>query len=222
MRPLSRSASESECVPMRKFIDRIIPRYAHLPLIMCGVTQFLAYFCTKYIHIRDYVDLALPIDHVIPVRPEWVSVYILSYVYWIVGYIAVSRVSRERCHRLCIADYIAMAISAVFFVLVPTTLPRDPVSGGLFAWALNIIYALDTPLNLFPSLHCLISWLLAREMMDIKQFHPAVRWGAFVFSFLVFASTVFTRQHFIIDIPAGVIVAEIARYTAHRLVRCVK
>lgn len=207
---------------MRKFIDRIIPRYAHLPLILCGITQFLAYFCTKYIHIRGFVDISLPIDHVISVRPEWVSVYILSYVYWIVGYIAVSRVSRERCLRLCIANYFAMAICAVCFVLIPTTLPRDPVSGGVFAWLLNLIYALDTPLNLFPSQHCLISWLLARELMDVKKFHPAIRWGAVAFSFLVFASTVFTRQHFIIDIPAGVAVAEISRYIAHRLERCRK
>ena len=204
---------------MRKFIDRIIPRYAHLPLIMCGVAQFLAYFCTKYIHFRDFVDISLPVDHLIPVRPEWVSVYILSYVYWIVGFIAVSHVSRESCRRLCIADYIAMAICAMCFVLMPTTLPRDPVSGGAFAWALDLIYSLDTPVNLFPSQHCLLSWLLARELMDIKKFHPAIRWGAVAFSFLVFASTVFTRQHFIVDIPAGVAAAEIARFIAHKIER---
>lgn len=207
---------------MLKFNDRFIPRYAHLPLIMCGVTQGLAYFCTKYIHIRDYVDLSLPLDHMIELRPAWVVPYVLAYVYWIFGYIAVSRVSRERCRMLCRADYISKLIAAICFIMLPTTLPRDPISGGVFEWALNIIYTLDTPYNLFPSMHCLFSWLLAREMMDIKQFRPAVRWGAVFFSFAVFASTVFTRQHFLIDIPAGVLTAEIARFISHRLERCKK
>ena len=207
---------------MRKFIDRIIPRYAQLPLIFCGITQILAYGVTKHIHIRDFVDLALPIDHVIPVRPEWVLVYVLSYVYWIAGYIAICRVGKENCRQLCRADYISKVICAACFILIPTTLPRDPVSGGAFAWLLNLIYALDTPYNLFPSMHCLMSWLVAREMMGIKKFHPAVKWGAVVFSVLVFASTVFTRQHFLIDIPAGMLTAEIARFISHRLERCKK
>lgn len=204
---------------MRKFIDRFIPRYAQLPLIMCGVTQFLAYFCTKGIHIRDFVDMALPIDHRIPVRPEWVAPYVLSYVYWVIGYIAICRVSREKCRVLCRADYIAKIIAAACFVLVPTTLPRDHVSGDVFAWILNAVYTLDTPYNLFPSMHCLFSWLAARELMEIKEFSPVIRWGTVVFSFMVFASTVFTRQHYLVDIPAGVAVAEIARFISHRLER---
>ncbi|MBQ4089015.1 MAG: phosphatase PAP2 family protein [Clostridia bacterium] len=140
----------------------------------------------------------------------------LSYVYWIAGYIAISRVSRERCRMLCRADYISKAIAAACFVLIPTTLPRDPISGGLFEWALNIIYTLDSPYNLFPSMHCLFSWLIAREMMGIKEFRPAVKAGAVIFSFMVFASTLFTRQHFIVDIPAGMLVAEIARFISHK------
>lgn len=204
---------------MRKFIDRFIPRYAQLPLIMCGVTQFLAYFCTKYIHIRDFVDMALPIDHRIPVRSEWVVPYVLSYVYWALGYIAICRVGREKCRELCRADLIAKIIATVCFVLIPTTLPRDPVPGGVFGWVLNLVYALDSPYNLFPSMHCLFSWLIARELMGIKKFSPVIRWGAVVFSFMVFASTVFTRQHFIIDIPAGMAVAEIARFISRRVER---
>ena len=202
---------------MRKFIERLIPRYAVLPLIMCAVTQYISYFCTKFIHIRDYVDLSLPIDHRIPQRPEWVVVYILSYVYWVVGYIAICRVSRERCRTLFRADIISKFVAALCFVLIPTTLPRDPISGGVFEWLLNMIYTMDSPYNLLPSMHCLLSWLIAREMMGMKEFRPVVKWGAVVFSFMVFASTVFTRQHFIIDIPAGMLLAEIALLISHKI-----
>lgn len=202
---------------MRSFIDRIIPRYAHLPLLMCGITQILAYFCTKYIDIMPYADMSLPLDHMIEVWPAWVIPYVLSYVYWVVGYIAVCRVSRRSCRLLCRADYISKIFAAICFVLVPTTISRPELSDGICEWALEIIYRLDTPENLFPSMHCLFSWLLARELADIKDFPGYVRWGAVVFSFLVFASTVFTRQHYLVDIPAGVAVAEISRFISHRL-----
>lgn len=202
---------------MRKFIDRIIPRYARMPLILCGVTQIIAYFCTKIIHIRPYVDLSVALDHRIPARPGWVVVYILSYVYWIAGYIAVSRVSERNCRLICRADWISKIFAAACFVLVPTTISRPEMTGGVFEWALNVIYTLDTPVNLFPSMHCLFSWLVAREMMDIKEFSPVLRWGGVVFSIMVFASTVFTRQHYLVDIPAGVAAAELARFISHRI-----
>lgn len=200
---------------MLKLIDRLIPRYAHKYLIVCALTQFLAYFCTKLVHLRGYVDISLSVDHMIPVRSGWVTVYVLSYIFWALGYIAVSRISRERFMRLFRADLMAKVVCAVLFVLMPTTISRPEfTSDNVFSWALNVIYALDTPVNLFPSMHCLLSWLLARELMDIKQLRPAVRWGAAVFAVLVFVSTLFTRQHFILDIPAGVLTAEAARFAS--------
>lgn len=203
---------------MRKFIERIIPGYAQLPLMLCGVTQFLAYFVTKYIHICDYVDLTTGIDRMVTVRPVWVTVYIASYVYWIVGYIAVCRRGKRNCRLLCRADYVAKAVAALCFVLIPTTIVRPEMNGtGIFERLLWLIYYLDTPLNLFPSMHCLLSWLLARELMDIKEFSPLIRWGAVVFSFMVFASTIFTGQHVVADIPGGVALAELVRLCSHKL-----
>ena len=203
---------------MRKFIDRIIPRYAQLPLILCGVTQFLAYFVTKYIHVCDYVDMTTCIDRMTPVQPAWVTVYIASYIYWIAGYIAVCRRSERNCRLLCRADYMAKLAAALCFVLMPTTIARPEMNGtGIFERLLWLIYYLDTPFNLFPSLHCLFSWLLARELMDIKEFSPVIRWGAVIFSFMVFASTVFTAQHVVADIAGGVALAELARLCSHRL-----
>lgn len=203
---------------MRKLIDRIIPRYAQLPLIICGVTQFLAYFVTKYIHICDFVDMTTALDRIAEVRPVWVTVYIASYVYWIVGYIAVCRRGERNCRLICSADYMAKAVAALCFVLLPTTIERPEMNGtGIFERLLNLIYFLDTPLNLFPSMHCLLSWLLARELMDIREFSKAIRWGAVIFSFLVFASTIFTGQHVAADIAGGVALAELARLCAHKL-----
>lgn len=205
---------------MRKYIDRIIPRYAQLPLAMCGVTQGIAYFATKQVRIFDAMEWSTALDAYIDVHPEWVTVYVAAYIYWVVAYIAVCRAGEKNCRLLCRADYLAKAVAAMCFVLMPTTLPREPLTeGGAFEWALNIIYTLDTPYNLFPSMHCLLSWLPARELMDIKEYPWAARWGAVAFSILVFASTVYTGQHVVVDIAGGVALAEIVRFASHRIER---
>lgn len=204
---------------MLKLIDRIIPRYAHKYLLICGLTQFLSYFCTKQIHLREAFSLSLPVDEMIPLHVEWVTVYVGSYLFWTAGYIALSHIDKQRFLQLFRADCVAKVICAAAFILLPTEIVRPELPEGFFGEMLGIIYALDTPDNLFPSVHCLTSWLLARSFMKVKAVHPALRWGAVACALLVFASTLFTRQHFIIDIPAGVIAAEAALLIARRSMR---
>ena len=195
---------------MLKFIDRFIPRYAHLPLASCMLTLILTYSVTMLIDVKDFVDISLPIDHIIPVRPEWVLVYILSYVYWALAYIAVARESRAHCRRIIGADFIAKLVAMAFFVLMPVTIERPEITGsGLFDMGLKFIYAMDEPRNLFPSMHCLYSWIAAREFMKLEKYGRLLKWCAVIFSVMVFLSTLFTRQHYILDIFGGIAAAEI-------------
>ena len=200
---------------MLKFIRRLIPDHARLPLISMFFTQMLTYFATKYINVFETVDMSIPLDRRIAVQPVWVVVYILAYVYWAAAYVAVARVSKERCMRLFRADLAAKVLTAALFVLMPTAIERpEIIGGGIFDSLLGFIYILDTPRNLFPSMHCMFSWLAARELMSISEYDAVVRAAAFGFSILVFLSTLFTRQHYIADIFGGVAVAEIGMLAA--------
>lgn len=197
---------------------KLIPDYAHLPLIFCGITQILCYGLTACFQLFDFVDVSIPLDHRIPLQTAWVSVYILSYVHWIAGYVAIARADRRSCRLLCRADLIAKVICAAFFIFMPVTIVRPEIEvTGVFDWLMNLIYTLDKPRNLFPSMHCLFSWLIARDMMSMDRFSPTVKWAGVAFSLMVFASTLFTRQHYIADIFGGVIVAEFARWLSRRL-----
>lgn len=195
---------------MLKFIDRFIPRYAHLPLASCLLTLILAYSATMLIEVEQFVDISLPIDHMIPVRPVWVMVYLLSYVYWALAYIAVARESRKHCLRLVGADFIAKVIAAACFMLMPVTIARPELDGsGISEKLLQFIYAMDEPRNLFPSMHCMYSWIAAREFMRLEKYGRLLKWCAVIFSVMVFLSTLFTRQHYILDIFGGIAAAEI-------------
>ena len=85
---------------------------------------------------------------------------------------------------------------------------------------LQWLYTMDAPVTLFPSIHCLLSWLCWRGFCKLE--HP--RWMnglSLLFTLAVFASTVLVKQHYAADILGGVAVAELGlmlsgRYLKHR------
>ena len=201
-----------------KIVDlrrKLLPDYAVLPFILCAIGQLIAYYVTRLINYNfrgmpeTFTDIASDWDKMIPVMPIWSVIYFLSYVFWAVSYIWVSRESKEMCNKMLIADMIGKLLCAVVFVAFPTTLARPTVDSTTFdGWLLNYIYSIDQPDNLLPSMHCSVSWFSARFVSKSKIIPKWYKVFAFVAAFLVFASVLFTKQHVIVDIFAGVLVAE--------------
>lgn len=105
-------------------------------------------------------------------------------------------------------------------MLLPTHNVRPPLeTGGFTGWAMRTIWLLDTPTNLFPSIHCFVSWLGTRYIYECRSLrHRGLTCTlCTVGSVLVFLATMFTKQHVFYDVIGGVAVAEIgwlvARYT---------
>ena len=70
------------------------------------------------------------------------------------------------------------------------------------------LYSIDAADNLFPSIHCLVSWfcyLGIRGRKEIPRWYQSV---SMVIAILVFASTLLTKQHVIVDVAGGILLAE--------------
>lgn len=191
-------------------LERILPSYARIPLVLLVIINLIVYEGTQFLMLHaKHWDLALPLDARIPFRPAWIVIYILAYLQWAVGFIVISRESREHCYRVFMGEIIAKFICMLFFIALPTRIERPVVEGsGVFAALTRLIFASDLPGNLFPSIHCLESWICFRGAIGMKR---VPRWYApamLAFTLMVFASTVLVKQHVLVDIPAGVLVAE--------------
>lgn len=202
-------------------MGKIIPKYARIPLLICAVAQFVAYLLPRALPKLPFaVDMATPLDRMIRVAPAWVVIYVAAYLYWVSAYVAIARVSPGVCRKFCRADWIGKAVAFLCFVLLPTRLPRIEIAdGGVFGWMLRAIYAADAPDNLFPSLHCFVSWLVAREMGMLAAFRPAIKIASFLFAILVCLSALFTGQHLIADVIGGILLAEGAIYVSRKWAR---
>ena len=194
-------------------------KYWWIPVFSMIAINMIAYSGSKLLTDSGFhYDISLPIDSALPFIPAFIVIYILSYLQWVVGYGLVAAESREVCYRVISSEIIAKLICLVIFLALPTYLTRPETSGhGIFGELTELIYLLDTPTTLFPSVHCLESWILFRTAHKITR-HK--RWLVplwFVFGLLVFASVLLVKQHLILDIPAAIIVGEIGLFLGKKL-----
>ena len=198
--------------------DSLIPSYSYIPLATVVCINSLAYFASRLI-TGGFVhyNFSLPIDGALPFVPVFSVVYILAYAQWAIGFILIARESRDFCYRVLSGEIISKLICLTLFLIIPTTMVRaDITSGDVFSTLTKYIYLLDTPDNLFPSLHCHLSWLCFYSALRMKKTGKIYIYFSFIFSLLVFASTVLIKQHVAVDIFAGVLVCEIGQFIAKK------
>ena len=178
-----------------KKLFNILPRYGWI-MIACSLTlNVLTYNGTRLlIENSTKYDLTTTLDTLIPFRTEWVIIYLLAYIQY----------------RILGGEMIAKFLCMVCYILIPVTIVRPEIVGNApWDYITRLIYHIDAPESLFPSIHCLESYICFRGAM-LSEKLP--RWYVPVtgcFALLVFASTVLIKQHFLLDIIAGVLVGEI-------------
>ncbi len=191
---------------------RIIPKYAVIPLLIVLAANFIAYIGGNLIASGfHHYNIETPLDDKIPFVEFFVLFYVLAYVQWVVGYVLIARESRELCYKFVVADVLAKVFCLIIFVAFPTTISHQGEPGNNpFGFVTKIVYFFDSPTNLFPSIHCLESWVCFRAALQMKKVPAWYKPFTLFFSIAVFLSTVFLKQHVVVDIPAGILVFEVA------------
>jgi len=200
---------------MRAKIDWLLPKYARWPLLLVFIMNTVVYVAPSRLFVTDVAryDLTIALDVMLPCVPFFLLFYVLAYVQWAGSYIFHSHDSVRLCYHLAAADIIAKLLCLMFFIFLPTQMARPEAEGsGLFGWGLRLVYAIDNPVNLFPSIHCLESWICFRSAMMLKKKNGWYIAGQGVLTVLVFASTVLIKQHFVVDILGGILVCEIGLF----------
>jgi len=143
----------------------------------------------------------LGVDALIPFMPAWTWIY-CTYFLALLSLVVVARADRAVMYEVLIAYCGTSLISFACFALWPSRIPLPALDGcpGLGCSTLAFLNRMDGGFNLFPSLHVaqgLVVWLVVRRHL------PALAWPAGVLVIGIAVSTVLTKRHFVIDIPAG-------------------
>jgi membrane-associated phospholipid phosphatase len=147
------------------------------------------------------------LDRAVPTIPEAIWPYALYYVLVMMPIFAVRRV-RELSEVL--TAYLLVTVTAwVMYALWPVRMEYPHlVCGGRFSCeALMRLWAMDMGVNVMPSLHAAHSALAAAIFFSYRsRVWPLIALGAAAVSI----AAVLTRQHYILDIVAGVALALVA------------
>ena len=194
-----------------KKLFNLVPGYGWLMLIGFLSFNMLTYYGARLVILdADKYDFTTRLDELIPLRTEWIIIYVLAYVQWAVGLIAAARERKGVCYHVLGGEMVAKFFCLICFLVIPATIVRPEITGNApWDYLTRLIYSIDTPDCLCPSLHCLESYICFRGATLSEKLPRWYTWVMGIFTLLVFASTVFVKQHFVVDIIAGVVVGEI-------------
>ena len=148
----------------------------------------------------------LSLERRLPVLAETVVVYLAALPSVLLTFLGTRSAAALR--RLTRAITGCILIAACCFALLPTTVPRDRVVRGA-AWAVALLrglYAIDPPRNGCPSLHVAVNALCALHVARTSQRPGAgIRSLCAAWVVVVWASTVLTGQHALVDGVCGLV-----------------
>ena len=162
-----------------------------------------------------HYDMTMPVDELFPFMPWTVSIYFGCYLFWYANYYIVSLHDKQHRDQFFCADMIAKLICMIIFVAIPTTNVRPKiVDNDLWSFLMRFLHIVDDPDNLFPSIHCLVSWLCWIGIRKRKDVSLLYRWFSLALALAICIVTLTTRQHVIVDVISGVALAEICYFLA--------
>ncbi|WLR56975.1 phosphatase PAP2 family protein [Mesobacillus subterraneus] len=153
---------------------------------------------------RDAVILSTNIDDKIPFLPVFILPYIIWYAF-ILGYLVYfwykdTRVYLKTLTMIVIGELVCFLIYFFF----QTTVPRPILAGdGILIELVGMIYSHDQPFNAFPSIHVLTTFAIILGNINIRNKHIIHSLFVPVMGSLIIISTLFVKQHYILDMFAS-------------------
>jgi len=198
---------------MKKILEKLGLSKRQLILLICTfiVGRSIYTIGGRLAATMHHYNLSIPLDNVIPLIPWTILIYHGCYVFYAINYYLSTRYDKGGGGYCFIdAHYLGMVAFFMFYVSFPTVMTRPNISATtVFDWLLCITYEGDGPTNLFPSLHCFSGWLCyigVRNNKNIPKWYQIV---SCILALVVCASTLTVKQHVIVDVPSGILLAEL-------------
>lgn len=199
---------------LRKMLNSLIPPYGRIPLIIAVAWNMTVYFGSRVFTSEwTHHDIEGELDGMIPFVPWTAAIYLGCYLFWIVNYILIARQEKRHVCQFFAADFLSRAVCLAFYLFYPTTNTRPAVAPeGFWNQVMIGLYATDAADNLFPSIHCLVSWFCYIGLRGKEGIPKWYRGLSCLMALLVCLSTLTTKQHVIPDVIGGILLAEICLF----------
>lgn len=174
-----------------------------------GVLYLLGFALVEKRHCPLHI-LNTPLDHYIPFCPVFVIPYLLWFVFVAVVLVwFIFRGEEREYHALTRS----LATGCALFLLISWLFPNvqllrpEIVGDGVLEQLVRMIYAADTPSNVFPSIHVFNAVACCIAVVRCKQFQEKglLRGFTCVLTVLIVLSTMLIKQHTVLDVAGALL-----------------
>lgn len=194
---------------------QFIKKYKHGLIILAYAIVYLTlfgYLEQKPVHGFHVIDTVF--DSHIPFCEYFIVPYLLWFPYQVVTvlYFIFINKNKKEYYQLILNMMMGMTIFLIVSYIYPNVLhlrpsefPRENVFTDMVRW----LYRTDTPTNVLPSIHVFNSLAVHMSLTNCEALrdHKDVRYGSLVLTLLIILSTMFLKQHSVIDVCCGATLA---------------
>lgn len=194
---------------MKNFYER----YKHaIPLMVYAVIYCVWFAWLERKVINPPFIIHVKLDDMIPFCELFVIPYFLWFAYVSVVVLYCFFVNKQEYYNTCVFLFTGMTVFLVISTLWPNghhlrpyAMPRDNIFTALIAH----LYRMDTPTNLWPSIHVYNSIGAHLAVIHSPKLakNKKVCIGSFVLCILIILSTVFIKQHSMFDVMTAFVMA---------------
>lgn len=191
---------------MKKFLQK----YGHA---WCGLYIFI--YLPWFMYLENLTNIKYNVIHCalddyIPFCEYFIIPYLLWFFYIIVTCVFMfCKAERSEYYRFAFTLMIGMTVFLIISHIYPSSVnmrPKNMVVDNLFTWLISGLHVVDTSTNVFPSIHVFNS-IVACVALEQNQFFKKfkkLRIANITLCILICLSTVFLKQHSVIDAIGGI------------------
>ncbi len=203
---------------MEKFLERL---RLGLPSIIYFTIYMIWFNHIESIRAAHYTVIHMSIDDKIPFCEFFIVPYYMWFIYVVGVVLFLLFTDRKEYMRIYLFLTTGMTIFLVISTLFPNiqhlrpyTMPRDNV----FSAMVLKLYSIDTPTNLWPSIHVYNSIGAYIGVAQSKKLsaNKWVRNASLVLSVLIILSTLFLKQHSMFDVLTAFVMAAVVYAFVYR------
>ena len=189
---------------------------------------FFFYFCSYFLIQSESAitspdhDFLTAVDQLIPFVPEFIWIYhTMVPVFLITTILLIKR--KNVFYTAFLSILLATVVMNLFYVYLPVSYPREiwqPADMSVSSVFVELTRQIDGSNNAFPSGHVTLSWLLTL-LVGLTSFAKKHKWIQrfyVLWAFLISISTLTLKQHFMVDVFSGVILAILCYFLVKRFI----
>lgn len=205
-----------------KKIKSFYLKYRHIIPLLIYMFVYLGWFAwLEENNNKDYSVIHVSLDDYIPFCEVFIVPYLLWFLYVSAVVIFLFFKNKPEYYKACVFLFTGMTIFLIVSTLWPnghhlrlTEMPRDNV----FTQAVSALWRVDTPTNLWPSIHVYNSMgahfavMRSTDLADKK----GIKIASGILAFSIILSTMFLKQHSVFDVVTALALGSIMYLVVYR------